>query len=181
MKKRTYRFSDEAVQNATGKLWKEWFALLDKNKMNTRSHKEIASWIHTNFDISGWWSQNVTVEYEKEKGMREDYQKPSGYEVSVGKTFDKSNTRIYKYFTDRKLRKKWLKEEIEITTTTPDKSLRAIWEEDATRISVYFYPRSSAKCQVTVQHIKLADKATADKKKLFWAEKLITLKDLAKA
>ena len=36
-------------------------------------HKDIASFLHKEFQVTGWRSQMITVAYEKEKGLRENY------------------------------------------------------------------------------------------------------------
>lgn len=175
---RTSRPSDDAVKTATGKTWKQWFSVLDRKGMNKLRHREIAEWIHEKNQISGWWSQTVTVEYEKERGMRVDYQKPSGFEVSVGKTINSEPETVFHHFNDQRYRKKWLSEEIEVSKSTPGKSLRAACVKDGTRISVNFYPKGKTKCQVTVQHMKLKDSKSALKKKSYWSKKLSELKAL---
>lgn len=179
MKKNASRTSDESVKKATGRSWNEWFKILDRKKMNLKTHKEIAGWLHGNHEISGWWSQMVTVEYEKERGMREDYQKPGGYEISAGKTINVSADKLFSFFADKVKRRKWLKEKMEISTATPNKSLRALWIDDGTRVSVNFYPKSETKCQVTVQHLKLKDKESAVSRKKFWADRLSLLNEVA--
>ncbi len=170
--------SNEAVSKATGKIWKDWFSILDKEKMHLKSHKEIAEWIKENYDISGWWCQEVTVQYERERGLRQLYEKPGGFEISVVKTLNAGVGAVYNYFKDARLRKKWIDKKIKISTATECKSLRAIWDDDTTRISVNFYPMSDLKTQVTVQHIKLADGDSASAMKSYWTEKLTKLKSI---
>ena len=60
--------------------------------------------------------------------------------------------------------KKWLVEKIEITKQTENKSVRAVWSDSATRLSVDLYPRSDTKSQIVVQHLKLPDSTTAASK-----------------
>lgn len=172
------RVSDEAVKKATGKKWTDWFKILDKEKSGKKSHKEIAQWLYDNYPVSGWWSQMLTVEYEKEKGMRELYQKPGGYEVSISKTINVPLNVLYNYFSEEKHRKKWLNEKIEITLKTSDKSLRAVWEDKKTRISVYFQSKGDNKSMVSINHMKLMNSKEAKNKKIFWTDKLNTLKNL---
>src|SRR5690625_2897788 len=55
------RVSDDAVREATGKGWNEWFALLDESGAESMSHKAIAAMLATP-DYLGpdgrWWAQN---------------------------------------------------------------------------------------------------------------------------
>lgn len=174
------RVSNDAVKKATGKNWIEWFKILDEEKSMHRTHKEIARWLGENYEISGWWSQTVTVEYEIARGMRELHEKPAGFEVSVSRTMNADSKTVFRYFKDARLRKKWLGEEFRITVSTEEKSLRALWNDGTTRISVNFYPKAPDKSQVSVQHLKLSDGRSAGLKKLFWAEKLDNLRRLLK-
>ena len=50
-------------------------------------------------------------------------------------------------------------------------SMRLTWP-DGTSVELYFIVKGPAKSQVAVQHVKLADKASADRMKAFWAERL---------
>ncbi len=78
---------DTAVIKATGKQLSEWFAILDERGARELQHKEIARLLHQDFGVPGWWSQSVTVEYEKHIGRRETGQTQSGeYEATVTKT-----------------------------------------------------------------------------------------------
>ncbi len=175
------KISNESVLKATGKDWRDWFSILDKKKMHLKTHKQIAEWIKENYGISGWWCQEVTVQYEREKGLRKLYEKPGGFEISVGKTLNAGVSVVYSHFNDGRLRKKWLDRKIKISTSTKSKSLRALWDDDTTRISVNFYPKSEVKTQVTVQHLKLPDSDSANEMKTYWTEQLTKLKSILEA
>lgn len=164
--------SDEAVKKATGKIWNEWFKILDKADSTDKSHKEIAQWINDNFTIGSWWSQMLTVEYEKERGLRELYQKADGYEVSISKTIDISVSKLYEVLTNEKQRNKWLQQKINISKAIKNKSLRALWSDGKTRISIYFTSKGNNKSQITVQHMKLENQRQAREKKEFWTNEL---------
>jgi hypothetical protein len=56
---------DEAVRAKTGKTWGQWIATLDKAGARTMEHAEIASLLHEKFGVPGWWTQMVTVGYER--------------------------------------------------------------------------------------------------------------------
>ena len=64
------------------------------------SHKEIAVLLNTLHGVSPWWSQHVTVEYERARGMRERYQTTRGYQVSVTKTLPVPLSTLYAAFAD---------------------------------------------------------------------------------
>ena len=58
------------MRNATGKGHGEWFGLLDAWGATDHSHTEIARWLNAEHGVPGWWSQNITVNYERARGMR---------------------------------------------------------------------------------------------------------------
>jgi len=87
--------SDEAVQKATGKSWEVWFELLDREGCAEMDHKSIAKLINENHETGGWWSQMVTVEYERSRGLRKMNEKIGGYEVSVSRTLVTDLSTLY--------------------------------------------------------------------------------------
>ena len=69
---------DAAMVKATGKALDEWCAILDERGARDLPHTEIARLLHKDFEMPSWWSQMVTVEYERKTGRRETGQKASG-------------------------------------------------------------------------------------------------------
>lgn len=65
---RELTISDEAVKKATGKTWKQWFTVLNKLGARKLGHTQTARYLRTKRNLSAWWSQTVTIRYEKEKG-----------------------------------------------------------------------------------------------------------------
>jgi hypothetical protein len=163
------RASDEAVKAKTGKVWGDWFKILDKAGAKKWAHKEIAAYLHEKQKTPPWWSQMVTVEYERARGLRGVHQKAGGdFAASASRTFDTPATKIYNAWTDEKLRRRWLPgAKIEITTAKPGKSLRAKWN-DTTRLSVYFYGKGEEKTQIAVDHMKLTSTKESAKMKSYW-------------
>ncbi|RJF86028.1 hypothetical protein [Sphingomonas cavernae] len=64
------QYSDEAIAAATGRTWPEWRQLLDGIDAAKLSHKDIAAKLHSEHGVPGWWSQMLTVEYERAIGRR---------------------------------------------------------------------------------------------------------------
>jgi len=60
------KISDGKVKNATTKTWKQWFAILDKWQAQKKGHYLTAKYLGKEYGLSGWWSQVVTIRYEKE-------------------------------------------------------------------------------------------------------------------
>jgi hypothetical protein len=170
--------SDESVEKATGCNWEKWVRSLDAHKSAEKSHGEIAEWIHEKYKISGWWSQSVTVGYERIKGLRERGQRRGGgYETSRSKTIAVPLAKLYRAFSSARTRAKWLPAKIKVTSATPEKYMHILWE-DGTRVDVGFFAKGDAKSQVAVAHIKLPAKEDAAKMKAYWRERLDALAEM---
>jgi hypothetical protein len=168
--------SDDAVKARTGKTWAEWFAILDAAGAEEMTHPQIATYLSTEQAVPDWWSQMVTVTYEKARGMREQHQRPDGYQISKVKTFQASAMRVFTAWNDTAERSEWLSYlDITITTATPGKSIRAS-VSDGTRLDVRLYAKGEARTQIAVQHEKISDADTAETWKSFWADALERLK-----
>ena len=174
------RMSDAAVKERTGKTWPEWFKLLDKAGAKKMKHHDIAAYLKTEQKVGPWWCQMIAVPYEHERGLREKFQKCDGeFAASGSRTLSVAISKPYDAWTDEKLRQRWLPNaKIEITTATENKSLRAKWNRDASRLSVNFYPKGAGKCQVAVDHMKLASSKECAKMKTYWFEALNRLQEI---
>jgi uncharacterized protein YndB with AHSA1/START domain len=170
------RMSDEAVRAKTGKTWAEWFALLDAAGAAKMSHREIVAYLHNEHGVGPWWQQMVTVTYEQARGLRAKHETPSGYQISRSKTLAVPAGKAFAAWKDRRTRARWLKDaDLVIRTSTPDKSLRITWGDGKTSLEVNLYPKGEDRCQVSVQHNKLADAEAAERMKAYWADALDAL------
>lgn len=170
------QISDEAVKNATGRDWAEWFRIFDKAGAAKLDHRGITA-IADEHGAPPWWGQMVTVRYEQERGLRAVHQKMDGYSASISRTIAAPVKEIYEAWEDGRRRTKWLKEpKLTVRKATPHKSLRITWSDGASSVEVNFYPKGDEKAQVTVQHSKLKDADAVAEKKAFWGEALGRLK-----
>lgn len=170
---------DAALQANTGHTWAEWVGLLDRVKAHTWPHPEIARHVHETHAVPGWWTQAVTVGYERIKGLRAVGQRrDGGFEANKSKTFALPLTRLFRAFSDRRTREKWLPGvALTVRSTTPGKYMRLNWP-DGTLVQLGFSSKGRGKSQVAVQHGKLPDKAAVIRVKEFWAERLARLAEL---
>jgi hypothetical protein len=171
------RSSDEAVKAATGKVWAEWFAILDKAGAKKLAHSDIAKYLKKDCKVRSWWCQMVAVAYEHERGLRDAHQKGSGeFAASASRTLAAPIAQVYKAWIDEATRKRWLGgAKMEISTKTENKSLRAAWDGNKSRLSVNFYAKGPEKTQVAIDHMKLADSKECEKVKAYWSEALTRL------
>lgn len=99
--------SDDAMRRATGKDWDDWFRILDARGSEGFSHTATAAWVATEHGIDGWWAQQVTVGYERVRGLRRRHQTSDGFEVSVSKTLRVDVHRLWTMFADDESRSAW--------------------------------------------------------------------------
>ena len=168
--------SDTMTKAKTGCDWERWVKALDHVEAHTWTHREIARYVHDKFKIPGWWSQWVTVGYERIKGLRAVGQRrDGGFEVNETKTFPVSLTRLYRACSDARTRARWLPEVgLTVRTATRNKSMRIAWP-DQTSVQLFFLGKGAGKSVVAVQHGKLPDKTAATRMKSFWTERLADL------
>jgi hypothetical protein len=142
-------------------------------------HRDIAALVHSKYKIDGWWSQAVTVGYERIKGLRARGQRLDGsYEASKSRTFDVPVAVLFETWADAKLRRRWLKGEgVKVRTATAPKSMRLGWA-DGSIIAVWFTAKSVARSSVALAHTKLPDRETAERLKRYWSERLDALGEL---
>lgn len=175
-KSKTAAISDEAVQAKTGKVWAEWFAVLDAAGAATMNHKEIVAYLSREYDIGPWWQQMVTVTYEQARGLRQKHEMAGGYQISRSKTIAAPAAVIYQAWLDETTRQCWLPDApLTIRKATANKSLRITWGEGDTSLDVQLYPKGEHKTQVVVQHNKLPDADEAGRMKTYWQERLARL------
>ena len=169
-----------ALKRTSGRDYDEWFRLLDMWGASKREYREIASWLTTEYGMSNWWAQKVTIEYQEFKGLRPPGSRGDGsFTVTATKTINVSPKRAFEAFTDAKLRRRWLPDaKLRKRTAQEPKSARFDCGDDGSRLAVAVLEQGKAKSQVAVEHSKLADQKTADETKAWWRERLSALKEL---
>ena len=181
-KKEKAIITDKLVIEKTGRTIEEWFEMLDKKGATKMSQPEIFNIISKTEGLKalGEWNQNLlTTTYQWERNLRERGEKAGGFEISVSKTINTPVDKIYDAWLDAKTRNEWLpKETIIFRKATANKSARITWSDNNTSLSVDFYNKPAGKSQVVVQHMKIADSATAARMKTYWGETLEVLKNL---
>lgn len=168
--------SDATIKERTGCTWERWVKALDHQGADKMSHREIAAMVNKTWKIDGWWSQSVTVGYERIKGLRARGQRRDGtYEANKSRTYNVPVETLFDAWADASVRKRWMNgASVKIRTATAPKSMR-IGLEDGAIVSVGFYPKGKGKSSVAVQHPKLPDRDTAKKMKEYWSERLEAL------
>ena len=169
--------SDASVRRQTGRSWAEWVRVLDAAGSAAKSHREIAAYV-SSLGTPSWWTQMVTVGYERIRGLRErGQQRGGGYQITKSRTFAVPVARLFAAFVSRRLCSRWLPTGVTLRSMTANKRVRLGWT-DGTQAVVGFTAKGVAKSIAAVQHEKLADRTQADAMKKAWAEYFDKLGDL---
>lgn len=166
--------SEAAILKGSGKTWDDWFRILDAWDATTHNHTEIARYVNAEHGVDGWWSQSVTVGYERARGMRAPNERPEGFGVSVSKTLALPPLEAWRAFVDPRRRTSWLDLPLRMRTgtRTMGRSARFDVPSEGTRVNAYFDARGDDRCVVTVTHVKLADAADVASHRAAWKERL---------
>lgn len=167
---------DEKLKAKTGCTWERWVHALDRHGAGQMSHRDIAALVSEKYKVDSWWSQTVTVGYERIKGLRARGQRRDGtYEASKSRTFNVPVTRLFDAWADAGERRRWLNgAKVKVRTAAAPKSMRLDWD-DRSIIAVGFTAKGKSKSSVAVQHTRLPDRQTADDVKKYWSDRLDAL------
>lgn len=166
--------SDAAIEKGTGQGWDHWFRILDAWGATSKSHTEIARYVNGEHGVDGWWSQSVTVGYERARGMRAPNERPEGFEVSVSKTLAMPPMDAWRAFVEPSRRARWLDLALRMRTgtRTMGRSARFDVPAEGTRVNVYLTPKGDDRTTVTVTHVKLDGAADVAAHRTAWKGRL---------
>ncbi len=167
---------DEAVLAKTGRTWEQWVRELDRHGAEQLSHRDVVSMLRHGYELESWWSQMVTVGYERIKGLRARGQKRDGsYEATKSRTFNVPVATLYNAWADANIRRRWLTDmTVRVRTSTASKSIR-LGAPDGGIIAVGFVAKGRSKSTVALSEAKLRDRAAAARVRASWHARLDTL------
>jgi hypothetical protein len=170
--------SDERVKAKTGCIWDRWVHALDRLGAEQMSHREIVALVSGKYKIDSWWSQTVTVGYERIKGLRARGQQRNGtHQMTKSRTYEVPVTTLFDAWSNARTRRRWLREDVRIRTSTAPKSMRLDWPDHGI-VAVGFVAKGSGKSSVAIEHTKLPDRESALRLKAEWSRRFDLLGEL---
>ena len=168
--------ANRRLEERTGCAWEGWVQMLDGLGAAELPHREIAALVHRRFKVSEWWSQTVTVGYERIKGRRAIGQRIDGrYEAGKSRTYAVPVTTLFDAWANTRRRKRWLGDApAAVRAAVAPTSMRLDWG-NGTVVNAWFTAKGPDKSSVAVSHMKLDDRAEADRLRQFWSERLDAL------
>lgn len=157
-----------------------WFALLDDRGATDWKHRDIAVFLGEE-GVPPWWTQDITVRYEKHIGRRVLGQRGATFSASATKTINAlADTALDAWLSDE-VRSRWLPSvELKLRTSKKGKYLTARFDvgNGDGRVLVSCDAKGAAKTVVAIEHEKLADDAARKRWAAFWRQHLTELKTL---
>jgi uncharacterized protein YndB with AHSA1/START domain len=174
--------SEEAMLERTGRPLAEWFDLLDAWGAGSRTHTEIARWLVADHGVDGWWSQTITVAYERARGRRVLHQTAAGFSVGVTRTVAADADAVTAAFREPDRRSTWFPDaSFEVRAGYSGRRGRYDWTGPASKVWVDLVEKGDGRTTVTVTHERLPDADTAAAMKERWRAALDRLKSALEA
>lgn len=175
----------------TGHGWEHWFLVLDRFGSAHKGHTASARYLAEDHGVDGWYAQQITVAYERARGLRAENQRMSGsYEVSVSKVLHAPVSAVVRALRDPRARARW--------TATLDPELRGAYEAalagprglrerqqggarmrlkaaGGVTVALYLDPKSNGKSSLVAQNMNLKAAADVVRYRATWKEALAAL------
>jgi len=141
----------------------------------------VAAWLREEHGLPGWWSQAVTVGWERARG-RAPGQRADGFEVSASRTVAVPVERLWAAWEDPAVRERWLPgAELRTRTATAPLRARYDWEDGATRLAVWFEAAGDDRSRLSMAHQRLPDADAAEGMRDWWRGRLDEMKRVLEA
>jgi len=162
--------TEETIRTNTGRGWEEWTQVLDAWSADTKGHTAIAAHLREDYEVDGWWSQAVTLGYERIKGLRLKYQGLDGtFTANKSKTTRANATILRKMLVSEKDRKDLFPGfETELRSRADANTLRIGIGKGVALI--YIEPLADGRAKVAIAHEKLESTEDVELWKKYWSE-----------
>jgi hypothetical protein len=171
--------SDAAVKARTGRDWRQWCTLLDKKNALTLPHPDIVKIVSALHNGGGWWSQAVTVGYERLRGKRVRFGRNDGtFSANASKTVPVARDRVQELIAAGHQRRRWAPAGLKAASTTSSRVFR-FTDANGRRVDIYLQPKDDGRTIVAVEVSKLPRADDVAAVKAVWKQSLQKLCDVA--
>jgi hypothetical protein len=177
--------SDAKVKERTGHDLAHWFDVLDRFGGVEQGHTASARHLHDAHGVDGWYSQGITVAYERARGLRAVNQRMGGgYEVSITKMLDRDIDRVREAITGVRTNSGWARgldpalvralaagvrgAGAKGFVAASKASYRCRFRWDGLPVEMLLSPRPTNRTQVVVVHTKLPSRTVLDARRAAW-------------
>lgn len=162
--------TDQAVIEATGASWDQWCDLIDAWSGSADGHAAVAQHLAAEHDLDPWWSQTVTVGWERITGVRLPYQRADGT-FSAGKsaTIPGDPAMLRRMLLSDSDRKELFPgHQTELLSAPDAKAIRISLGPGVAVMSIE--PKSNGRMRVAIQHNKLPTFERVEEWKFYWTD-----------
>lgn len=170
-------FTDEALQKTTGKNWQEWIACLEEWGAKERSYLEISRYLSDEFGLNDWWSQGITVGYERKTVRRSVGKLSAGvFSAGIDTTINASIELTHSTIVDGLLRHQWLDGSVVRLRTSLAPKFARFDDYEAKVIIVFTLTKEGDEnCQVQLQADTFTSTEAGEEWKAAWEPRLAQL------
>lgn len=167
-------FPDETLRNQTGKDWQEWKAALETWGAAEKSYPEIMNYLAQEFGYNQWWSEGITVGYERMIARRASgHMNVGSHSASVTKAINANINRVHTALVVELTRLQWLDRSIvRLRTSLAPKSATFDDHEANVIIAFNLSDEGDERTLVQVAATKLPTKESGDTWKAAWGPRL---------
>lgn len=167
--------SDNAVFEATGRDWNQWVEAIGNWDGDHDDHAAVARHVQAEYGLDGWWSQTVTVGFERITGRRLPHQRSDGtFAVSKSATITVAADRLRAMLLDDVDREYLFPgHRTERRSKPTSKAVRIGFETGVATIGLDPVGHDGdapdqAETKITVQHEKLPDPGAVEQWRGYW-------------
>jgi hypothetical protein len=186
--------AEARIRERTGHDLDHWFAVLDAFGVARKGHTAAARHLANDHGVDGWYTQAITVSYERARGLRAKNQRMSGhYEVSVSKVLDVPLERVADALSRPADRAVWLRgsdpeierglrealsgENARTVRIRPGKLATLRYPvADGKRIELYVSPKAAGRSSIAVAVTKIPSAAAMEAQRAAWRRAFAGLK-----
>jgi hypothetical protein len=168
---------DSSVIENTGRSWNDWCDLLDADPVAADGHAAVAAWLAAEHGLDGWWSQAVTIGWERITGRRVPGQLSDGtFAANKSKTMSGDADALRAILLDDETRADlFLGIDSDLRSKPTTKVLRLAMAQGVALLSLD--DRGDGRMRVGIQHTDLPDLAARANWGDYWAAWLDDLAD----
>lgn len=168
---------DASVRDTTGRGWDEWCDLIEADPVAADGHAAVARYLAAEHGLDGWWSQAVTIGWERITGRRVPGQQTDGtFAANKSRTMDGDADALRAMLVDDEARGDLFPgEATELRSKPATKVLRVAMTDGAALFTVE--AKDGDRMRVAIQHTGLASLDARDAWADYWTAWLDTLAD----
>jgi SOS response regulatory protein OraA/RecX len=162
--------SDQAIINASGRTWQQWFDELKQKGFNHKSEEEIIQALESNYFLDNDWAKDIARTFSDAYDLSKAGIKKKDFEISVRKTFPHPIESVVDHA------KNWLSQhDRALITKVNEKCISCEWKTDHSNVEVQFLAKGKSKTQMVVQHDNLKSSIDAEIMRNFWKENISSI------